>query len=303
MPATIIRSEVAIYSDQACTTQVGSTITTNSAATAIAVGYDSLGVSLSAGTNYWAKARCTNSEQYTSDWTSAYNFKTLINVSFDSGTLSGTTLSILSSAFYGSAVSVQTIGYYYSTSADGSNAVTVTCQDQQDWERYDLVLPAENTTYYIVPFVIDNLNREYHTPWTSAESVTTGYNPAVLSVTTAGTTYNSITISETVTSSSAVSAVSVTIQAQGGTAYTKTLTAQAGTQTVTFTNGETLTGGVTVVINPSTTYTVTLSATNQAGTRTATTTATTAAQQISAIEISSVTDITPNSAVVNLSFS
>lgn len=302
MPAIITQSEVAIYSDSACTVQVGSTIVTNSAATAITADIDTLGIALSGGTNYWAKARCTNSESYVSPWTYAYNFKTLIGISIDSITsISHDSCDIESSAYYTNAVSVSEIGYKWSTSADGTGATTVQCSDQQAWERYTLTGLPEHTTIYVTAYVIDNLNRTTLN-WADAEQITTTYAPATATINSSSTTYNSITTNVTLASSTSITSAFVTVQAQGGTLYRLNLNNTTGAQTVTFTDGATDSNGATISISPNTTYTVTLSATNSAGTATATGTATTQAQQISSIEISSITDITPNSATVNLSF-
>lgn len=303
MPATIIQSEVAIYSDSACTTRVGNTIVTNSAATAITADINSLGVTLAGGTNYWAKARCTNSESYVSAWTDAYNFKTLIDVSINSITgIGSNNCDIDASAIYSNAVSVSEIGYKYSTSADGSNAVTVQCPDQQAWEQYTLTGLQEHTTYYIIPYVLDNLNRSYQPSWDSAEQITTTYAPATATINSNTTTYNSITTNVTLASTTSITNAYVTIQAEGGTLYKFDLTNTTGAQSVTFTDGATDSNGTTISISPNTTYTVVCSVTNSAGTATATGTATTAAQQVSAVEISSITNITPNSATINLSF-
>lgn len=303
MPATIIRSEVKIFSDSAMTQQVGSTITTNSAATAITADATSLGVALSAGANYWATARCTNSEDYTSAWTELYNFKTLINVqSVDAPTPGATSIGMNCRATYTSAVSVSEIGYYYSTSADGSNATRVVCADEQQWEQFDITGLQEHTLYYIIPFVVDNLNREYHPDWSEAEDVSTTYSRATITFNSNPTTYNSITSNVTLTSTTAITNAFVTIQTNGGTQYKLNLNNTTGAQSVTFTSGATDANGATIAISPSTTYTVVCSVTNSAGTNTANTTTTTAAQQTSAVEISSITNITPTSATVNLSF-
>lgn len=302
MPATITQSEVAIYSDSACTAQVGSTIVTNSAATAITADIDSLGVALAGGTNYWAKARCTNSESYVSAWTDAYNFKTLIGISIDSITsISHDSCDIEASAFYTNAVSVSEIGYKWSTSADGTGATTVQCPDQQAWEMYTLTGLPEHTTIYVTAYVIDNLNRTTLN-WADAEEITTTYAPATATINSSSTTYNSITTNVTLASSTSITAAFVTIQAAGGTLYKLNLNNTTGAQSVTFTAGATDSNGATIAISPSTTYTVTVSVTNSAGTSTATGTATTAAQQTSAVEISSITNITPTSATINLSF-
>lgn len=304
MPTTIVRSDVKIFSDSAMTTQVGNTITTNSDATAIIADYTSLGVNLAPGTNYWASARCTNSESYTSPWTSAFNFKTLILVqSVGQPSAGATVIGMDCRATYGSAVSPSELGYYISESANGANATRVVARDEQQWEQFDITGLTEHTLYYIIPFVVDNLNREYHPDWSAADDVMTSYSRATITFAGIQTTHNSISPTVSITSTTSITAGFVTIQAQGGTQYKLNLTNNTGSQTVTFTDGATDANGNTIAILPSTTYTVVASVTNSGGTNTANTTATTAATPTSEISISSITNITPTSATVNLSFS
>lgn len=302
--ATIVKSEVAVYSDSACTQQVGSTITTNSAATAIAVNGTTLGAPISAGHQYYVKARATNSEEYVSAWTNAFSFKTLIYASFGSIEHSGTNITPKMVFDYDSNVlSVAECGVYLSKSSTGVGAVKYAADDEQIAEIGWLISGLdENTTYYVVAFVKDSDGREFIADWsTEAETVTTGYNTATVSVTNTSSSYNSISGSVNVTSTSPVTAIKLKITPTGGTSQFKTL---AATTTTNFTvnNGDMDDDDNPITINPSTTYNVKAIVTNSGGDAEASANITTQAQAHSTIVISGISNITPTSATVNLTF-
>lgn len=302
--ATITSSEIRIYSDSSATTQVGSPVITQSAATAININQSTLGVALSAGKQYYAKARCTNSEEYTSDWTSAFPFKTLIYAGFEDISVSAANIiPQLAFEYDTSALSVAGCGVYVSTNASGTGAQKYPAGSEHEAEKGFVIELQENTKYYVIPYVVDNEGREYKGSWAEdAEEVTTGYNAPTVTISNTSSTYNSISGNVTVTSNDIVSEVKLRINATGGSMQYKTLTAQTGIQNFTITNGDLDDDGNAITITPSTAYNVLASATNSGGTGTATAVITTAQQAETTIVITSVTDITPKSAVVNLSF-
>lgn len=303
--ATITSSEINIYTDSAGTTQLGSTITTASSSTAIAFNSTTVGATVSPGKAYYAKARCTNSESYTSDWTALYPFKTLILADLTTFTASGTTLSYTGSLTYTPAdITPTTCGIKYSTSADGSNPITTSVDEQEFGQNASITGLAENTTYYAVPYVTDSDGRTYTGDWATAEQITTGYNKPTVTISNVSTTYNSISGTVNITStSSLVAPCTVSIMASGGTdSFTLDLTTTTGEQTFTFTNGSNDKNSHVISISPNTVYTITAIGTNSGGSTTATSTCTTAQQSTSTISITSVSDITPTSATINLSF-
>lgn len=303
--ATITSSEINIYTDSAGTTQLGSTITTSSSSTAIAFNSTTVGATVSPGKAYYAKARCTNSDSYTSEWTALYPFKTLILADLTSVSSTNTTIDYVGALTYTAAdITPTTCGIKYSTSADGSNPVTTSIDEQEFGQGATVTGLAENTKYYVVPYVTDSDGRTYTGDWATAEQITTGYNKPTVTISNVSTTYNSISGTVNVTStSSLVAPCTVSILESGGTdSFTLDLITTTGEQTFTFTNGSNDKDNHVISISPNTVYTITAIGTNSGGSTTATTTATTAQQSTSTISITSVSDITPTSATINLSF-
>ena len=203
-------------------------------------------------------------------------------------------------------------GVYVSTSASGTSAVKKAAADETDFGQFTVPGLNEHTTYYLVPFATDTDGRTYIGDWADAEQITTPYNAPVVTISNLATTYNSITGNVNVsTSDSTVTNVYLEIRASGGgTVWVKNLSNAKGVQTFTITNGDTAdsstpSGQLTITLNPSTEYQIRVYATNgelSGCTGNGYATATTAQQQTSTIAITSVTNITPTSAVVNLSY-
>lgn len=305
--ATILQTEIKVYAGTTTSgSQVGSTITQQGSPATVALDSTSLGVALQAGHQYCVVARCTNDEQYTTDWTSPYPFKTLIFA--DLVTLSGGQGTLgpeLSFAYDNQVLSVSECGVYVSTNASGSNATKIAAQDEQEaGQGWAITGLAENTTYYVIPYVIDDLGREYKGSWLSAETANTGYAAPTVSISNVATTYNSITGNVAISTNDTLSSVTLQIIPTGGGSYQyKTLTAQTGTQTWSVTNGDLDNSSNPIIINPSTEYRIVITAINShVGTGSATATATTAAQTTATIAITGVANITPTSATVNISY-
>lgn len=308
--ATIVSTELKVYTGTTTSgTQVGSTITKQGSPASVNLNSTELGVALSAGTQYCVVARCSNDESYTTDWTNPYAFKTLIFTEILTLTGGNGHLSPELGFTYDTNdpnISVTDCGVYVSTSPTGTNPTQISAGDEQTAEQgWVITTLTENTTYYVIPYVVDQDNREYRGEWAEAEQASTGYNVPTVTITNVATTYNSITGNVAVSTNDTVSAVYATIvPTGGGTAHTINLTATTGTQTWSITDGDTDRDGNTITINSSTEYRITIYATNtHGGTGSAQATATTAAQSTATISITSISSITPTSAVANLSYS
>ncbi|MBR3467155.1 MAG: hypothetical protein IKH15_08065 [Bacteroidales bacterium] len=304
--AQIISTSVQVYSGTTATTQVGQTITVQGSPASVALDVSTLGVALSPGSQYCTRAQCSNDEQYTTPWTAPYPFKTLILAEFSEITGGCGNISPEMLFTYDSSVlSVSECGIYVSTNASGSNPTKIAASDeQQAGQGWEIDTLNENTTYYCIPFVTDSDGRTYMAPWSDAESVNTSYRAPVISIANVATTYNSVSANASISTNDTLQGARVTLQAVGGgPVYTKNLTASTGTQNFTFTDGETDAGGQTVSVQPNMQYRLVVYGQNTSGcSGSGTGTATTPPQAEASIAITSVTNITPVSAQVNLSY-
>lgn len=304
--ATITYTRAKVYSDTTGTTQVGQTIEVNGSPDKIDINKANLGVDLNPGSQYSVSVQCSNDEGYTTDWTSPYPFKTLILaelVSFTGGENSVKAKVICT--YTEGVLSINDAGVYLSTNASGAGAVKYSGTDAvnagESWGITDL---NENTTYYAVPYVVDDLGREYIGDWANASSVNTGYAAPAVTISNVATTYNNISGNVLVTTNDTLASVKLSIKPTGGGEYHyKTLSATTGTQAWSITDGDLDDSSDPIKINPSTEYRIQIEAINShGGTGTAQATATTAAQATETIAITGVTAITPISATVNLSY-
>lgn len=303
--------------------QVGNTITENGSPASVQLNATTLGTALSPGTQYCVIARCESSDHAWSSWSAPYTYKTLILAEITTITAGCGGVEILGSLTYDTNdnnISVSSCGVYMSTSSSGTAAKKITMTETQftdaqqpAWTEFDDHSSiAENTQYYVVPFVIDQDNREYVGEWADAETITTKYEAPTVTISNVVTTYNSISGNVTIaTNDSTVTNTFLTIvPTGGGTAWTVNLSNTKGLQAWSITDGDTAdsstpAGQTTISILPSTEYRVTIYSTNGTGTGctgTAQATATTAQQQVETIAITSITNITPVSAQVNLSY-
>jgi hypothetical protein len=304
--ATIIQTRAKVYSDTTGTTQVGQTIVVQGAPPKIDINKENLGVDLNPGSQYSVSVQCTNDEDYTTDWTSPYPYKTLILaelVSFMGG--QGAVKSNVICTYTEGVLSINDAGVYLSTNISGAGAVKYSGTDAvnagQSWGITGL---NENTTYYAVPYVVDDLGREYIGDWANAESANTGYDVPAVTISNVATTYNNISGNVLVTTNDTLASVKLSIiPTGGGESQYKTLSATTGTQAWSITNGDLDDLGNSITINPSTEYKIQIEAINTSGgTSTAQAIATTAVQATETIAITGVTSITPISATVNLSY-
>ena len=306
MPTTITQTEVKVY--QGTTTsgsQVGSTITKVGSPSSVNLDTTELGVALQAGRQYCAVARCTNSDGYTTDWTAAYPFKTLILAEINdlqggNGAISPEILC----TYDGQVISVASCGVYLSTNASGAGATKYSTDEQDAAQGWIINGLTENTTYYAVPFVIDNLNREYVGDWSEADSANTSYAAPTVTVTNLVATSSSISGNLNVSTNDTLSSVYIDVWNTGGsTHYRINKTATTGQQSFTVSNGDLDQSGATIVISPSTEYRITVYAVNTSGaTGSGQATVTTASQVTSTISITGIGTITPTSAVASLTY-
>lgn len=306
---SVVRTELKVYAGTTASgTQIGQTIvdTTAGGPASVSLNQSTLGVALSAGEQYCVVAGCTDDISYPLEWTNPYPFKTLILAEITSCTGGNGTISPdLSFTYNNQVLSATGCGVYVSTNASGLNAVRKPASNQQEAEHGWVVTGlAENTTYYVIPYVVDDLNREYRGDWSDAETVSTGYTPPTVTISNTSTTYNSISGNLNVATNDTLSSVYIDLWATGsGTHYRINKTATTGVQNFTITDGDVDSNGVTVVISDNTEYRITVYATNTGGgTGSAIATVTTPQHSGATIAITSVSGITPTSATVNLSY-
>ena len=334
----ITTTELEVYSGNTVGTLVGTKITKSGSPSSINLNSTELGVALQPGHQYCCRARVYNTDLVWSDWTtinSASTFITLILAEFyaEGGSPEfsggcGTLSPAIRCQKDANVIQVSDVGVYLSTNSNGANAIKVSAGDEQHagqgWEISAIGgnPVAENTTYYAVPYVVDTLGREYVGDWSQdAEAANSGYRPPVISMSNKVTTVNSLSASLNVTSSTTINHIKVYVRAAGQSTYQPfTLTAQAGLQNFTIANGDLDDNGNAITISESTEYQVYVTAANrreaQGGgyeddcpSRYPLSNATpnyeafiTQAAVAGEVRIDSISNITPTSAVANLSY-
>lgn len=307
--ATIVSTSVSIYAGITDSgTQVGNTITVQGSPANVTINSSTLGVALQPGHQYCAVASCVNSDNYPAS-TQPYAFKTLILAEIV--TITGGNASLypeMSFTYDNNVISVSECGVYLSTNSSGSSAVKYTATNgQQEAEQgWTITGLTENTTYYAIPYVIDDLGREYRGDWADADTVSSGYANPTVTISNVATTYNSVSGNLSVSTNDTLSSVYIEFgPTGGGPVYKINKNTTTGTQTFTITDGDYDDSAVPqeIHINQSTEYRIRVYATNShGGTGDAQATVTTQQQATSTIAITSITGITPTSAVVNLAF-
>lgn len=309
--ATIVSTELEVYvGASGAGAKVGNTISKQGSPANVNLNSTELGVALNPGKQYSVKARCTNSDNVTSDWTAFYNFKTLIFAELI--TVTGGSGKIIPEGlltYTQGDISVDSCGVYISTNASGANAVRCTARSEEQFvEGFEITNKLlENTTYYVIPFVVDDLNREYRGDWrTDAESVNTGYLAPTVTISNVVGTTDTISGNVTIATNDTLASAYIDLWPTGSqTHYHINLSNATGLQTFSISNGDTDSQGNTIAIQPSTEYRLTVYATNANGggaTGSAQATVTTPQAVQSTIAITSITGITPTEAIANLSY-
>lgn len=248
------------------------------------------------GSRYSARARCTNSGGYTSEWTPLYPFKTLISIKWaenlggqpnitlnqvngewhlgigdydiindgsDDGSSAGTI------SYNTNVTSPSAIYVYVNTSNDLSTAVRLVTDEQDirhDYNVTNTMLAAsgaqfsfqENQTYYVWLGITDDTQDPYRTYVTESASVSSGVGEPVIILYYPTHTYESVGITADIQTNETITSVIATLTPiGGGTTYTLT-GSTSSTQTFNFTNGNTDSNGNTISISPNTTYRLTV---------------------------------------------
>ena len=319
--ATIVNTYLEVYRGYTHSgTQVGSQITESGSPASVELDLSTLGVDLQAGRQYCVRAKCINSDNVDSGWTDDFPFRTLIGVEFNdtdpqltdfAGGCGGITTSLLFD--YDSNDSTpREFGVYLSKSASMANPLKITAPSlrmaQEDWfidrdSKGNLL--EEGVTYYGVPWVIDDLGREWHPDWSNAESANVGFHSPTLTISNVSTTSRSISGNVSVSTADRITGVQLCIYAGGGGQPRYFTLSATSTQAFTISDGDVDKDGNTVTINPSTEYVFYITASIQSGCQDGKSEnyhATTAQASTSTIVITSVTGITPTEATANLSY-
>lgn len=255
----ITQSLVKVYEDSLKQTLIGSWPGSSPNWTTIDVD------SLDEGKEYYATAQVTVDGLQSAE-SAVYRFYTLPNVEFFSlPTVSEGTISTQLTGITDD-VTISYYGVQYSTNSSYTSLVEV----QDSIGSIDIHGLAEHTTYYVRPYVIDQFNRK----WVNTDestSVTTPYAKPVVTWTGMATVgVDSFSQNINITSTAAITDVTVYVTQTGGSTSTFSLQAQTGTQTVSITS-----------LTPNTSYSVYVRATNSAGyTNSSTNTFTTNAAQM-----------------------
>ena len=160
--ATIVSTELEIREGTTASgTLVGQKITESGSPASINADISTLGVNLSPGKQYCARARCTNSDAYTSDFCPPYPFRTLILAEIVSATTGCGGVEVEGDLTYDIANYMAECGVYVSTSASGTSAVKKAAADETDFGQFTVPGLNEHTTYYLVPFATDTDGRTY----------------------------------------------------------------------------------------------------------------------------------------------
>ena len=242
----IVQSVIKVYKDKLMTNLI-TTQTTSGDSTDITIS------SLSVGSEYWATVTVTDSIGGTSDESAPFRFYTLCDVEFVSGPTAGVNYITAQLRGLTNDVTVARCGLIYSTDSSFTDAVSV------DESRGGVLISnlLENTTYYLMPFVVDTMGRR----WVNQSLVTTATTGlSIPEITWSGISAVGSTVFDSsvkIASSSALTSVYATITPVGGTSQTVSLANTVGVQSVHIDN-----------LKPSTEYTIYVTAVNSAGTAT-----------------------------------
>lgn len=341
--ATIITTELEVYKGTSvipgnlikALTEQGSPASVILDDTSLDPGY------LMPGCQYSVRARVTNDEQYTSDWTSLRNFITQVAINWpelqggvkdihmqysggrwvlvlgdmdvhDDGTYEDEAGYICYDA---SAVTAANIRVrMYVNNVNNFNTAVYKEFDLNNLPSFTIAnneLPGlgaqfsfqENTTYYVWIAVTDNTSDVTRLYVNpSGATASTAYAPPVVTLSNPTHTYNSVGAVVSAQSSEQITGVQVRcVDLGGGTIFVKNLSATTQPQSFTFTDGDIDANGNTVVINDNTTYRVSAFVTTATQTASSYIDITTDQQAVSSVAISGVT-VTPTSATVAITY-
>lgn len=304
--ATIRNTEVKVYLKTKSDNTLVGTITLDGEVSNVFAGLSTLGQTLNPGSKYYAEARCTNSDNFTSEWSNLFPFVTLINGIINSLTVESDVISVedFELEYDSEDITPTAIYLLYSEYATGKDATELSYRDETAINGAKIQV-GQNKTYFFNWKVVDNEERTSQGDWANAYQVFVPYIKPQIVVDEVVSKLDAVSTTFRVTSADVLSVKEVGLRLAGSETMLYVFDMQNitdGLQSITFSTGATDRDGNTITIAPNTTYELVYEATNSAGTTIVTQTTTTPAQAESSVTITSVSDITTNSAVVNLEY-
>lgn len=305
--AEITSTEVKVYLKTKSDSTLVGTITLDGEQASVFMGLSTLGKNLNPGSKHYAEARCTNSDSFTSEWSNLFPFTTLIKGIINSLTVESDMVVVddFELEYDDEDITPATIYLEYSEYATGQDAVELEYRDLTAVSGAKITL-GQNKTYYFNWKVLDSEERTSQGDWTNAYQIFVPFIKPVIAVDEVGSKLDAVSTTFRVTSSDVLSVKEVGLRLAGSetTLYVYDMQnfTDGSLQSMTFTTGATDRDGNTIEILPNTTYELVYEATNSAGTTVVTQTTTTPAQAESSVTITGVSDITTNSATVNLTY-
>lgn len=305
--AEITSTEVKVYLKTKSDSTLVGTITLDGEQTSVFMGLTTLGRNLNPGSKHYAEARCTNSDNFTSEWSNLFPFTTLIKGIINSLTVESDMVVVddFELEYDNEDITPATIYLEYSEYATGQDAVELEYRDLTAVSGAKITL-GQNKTYYFNWKVLDSEERTSQGDWANAYQIFVPFIKPVIVPEEVGSKLDAVSTTFRVTSSDVLSVKEVGLRLAGSetTLYVYDMQnyTDGSLQSMTFTTGATDRDGNTIEILPNTTYELVYEATNSAGTTVVTQTTTTPAQAESSVTITGVSDITMNSATVNLSY-
>lgn len=304
---TITQTEVKIYLKTKSNDRLVGTITLEGEQTNVFAGLSTLGQVLNPGSKYYAEARCTNSDNYISEWSNLFPFVTLINGIINSLTVESDVINVQDFELEYDSEDITPTAIYlmYSEYATGKDAAELSYRDETAINGAKIQV-GQNKTYYFNWKVVDSEERVSQGDWADAYEIFVPYLKPIITVDEVVSKLDAVSTTFRLTSADVLSVREVGLRLAGSETMLYVFDMQNITdgslQSMTFSTGQTDRDGNTVTIAPNTTYELVYEATNSAGTTIVTQTTTTPAQAQSGVTITSVSDITTNSAVVNLEY-
>ena len=304
--ATITQTEVKVYLKTKSDNTLVGTITLNGEQANVFAGLSTLGSNLNPGSKYYAEARCTNDNNYASEWSNLFPFTTLINGIINSLTVESDIISVddFELEYDSDDITPTSIYLMYSEYATGRDAIELNYRDETAINGAKIQV-GQNKTYYFNWKVVDSEERTSQGAWDNAYQIFVPYLKPTITVEEVTSKLNSVSTTYRLTSADVLSVKEVGLRLAGSQTmlyvFDMENLADGSLQSVTFSTGQPDREGNAVTIAPNTTYEFVYEATNSAGTTIVTRSVTTPAQ--SGVVITSVSDMTTNSAVVNLEYS
>lgn len=340
--ATIVTTELEVYKGTSAIQQnrIGQITEQGSPASVTLDSNNLTGGGIMPGCQYSVRARVTNDEQYTSDWTALRNFISQVAINWpelqggvkdvhmqfsggrwvlvlgdmdvkDDGSYSDEAGYICYDANAVTAANIRV--RMYVNNVNNFNTAVYKEFDLDDLPGFIIAnneLPGlgasfsfqENTTYYVWIAVTDNTSDATRLYVNpSRTTAATTYAPPVVTLGNPTHTYNSVGATASWSTNETVTGVVARcVDTGGGTIYEKNITGNSP-QSILFTDGDVDANGNTVVINDNTTYRITVIVSTTSQTGQTYTDITTDQQSVSSVAITGV-ETTPTSALVHITY-